>query len=264
MRIFLFIFIFGISFGYAANHLKMFVFPYASPQKVVSDYSLIAQSVSKAISREIVIYTAKDYTDYMLRVRSLTYDIYVPCNICLVELLDDGIPLEAIAAGYPYIKGVVIVRKDSDIKKINDIRGRNVAAMGRYSFAGFIFLKFRLEAIGINIEKENNLYFLENSDNIIFSVLNGKADVGIVRYDVLKDVRYNDAINNLKVIYESIDILGHPFVVAKNMDSKLKNKIKDALINYSIPENGCRLGINRIVPATNKDYYDFIKRAKIK
>lgn len=264
-RIFLFIFVLGVSFGHTDKHLKMFVFPYANPQKVVYDYSMIAQSISKTIGRDIIIYTAKDYYDYMNKAKLLQYDIYVPCSICIVELLESGIPLEAIAMGYPPFKGVVIVKIDSDIDKIEHIKGKKVAAIGKYTFGGFIFLKLKLESIGINLEKENRVSFLSSMDNIIISVLNGSVDVGIVRLDVLKDVRYQDAMGKIKIIYESIDILHHPFVVAKNMDNKLKNRIKDALLKYVIiGEEIDKLGIKSIVPATNKDYYDFFKKVKMK
>ncbi|MEF3255846.1 MAG: phosphate/phosphite/phosphonate ABC transporter substrate-binding protein [Deferribacterales bacterium] len=247
----------------AAEPLKMGVFPYTNPQKIATDYSSIAEAIGKVTGREVIVLSAKDYDDYMEKAKRLRYDIYVPCVSCIVKLIEDKVPLEVIAMGYPPFKGGVLVRSDSKIGDLKDIKGKVIGAVGKHTFAGYTFLKLKLKSLGIDIDKDNNVVFLGSTDNVVLSVLNGKVDVGITRTDILNDDRYKSAMKNIRIIYESIEIPSLPFAVSTNMEVKLKDQIKNALLNFT-PPSDCKLGYKKIVSATNNDYIEFMKRITVK
>ncbi|MCX8084224.1 MAG: PhnD/SsuA/transferrin family substrate-binding protein [Calditerrivibrio sp.] len=263
IKVFMFIILFQ-SFLYAECTLKMGVFPYTNPQKIANDYSYIANNISKYTGCQVLVHSAKDHDDYMLKAKGMEYDILVPCTSCFVALIKNNVKLEVLATGHPSFKGAVIVRSDSDITDIKQIKGKKVAAVGKYSFGGFTFLKLKLATMGIDIEKENTVVFLGSTDNIIMSVLNGKVDVGITRLDVLDEQIYRDARKQLKIIYESSPIPHFPFAVPSTMNSELKSKILKALIEYTPPTDGCRLGFTKIVKSSNEEYLKFAKEYNLK
>jgi len=148
IRLFLILsFLFLVNFSvFAECVLKMGVFPYSNPQKLVTDYSPIAEKISKDIDCKVKIYTATNYEEYMSKATNLEYDIFIPCVSCIVKLLTNKALLEVIATGYPSFKGAVIVRHDSKIDSLNKIKGIKIAAVGEHSFGGYLFLKYKLQS----------------------------------------------------------------------------------------------------------------------
>jgi len=266
IRLFLILsFLFLVNFSvFAECVLKMGVFPYSNPQKLVTDYSPIAEKISKDIDCKVKIYTATNYEEYMSKATNLEYDIFIPCVSCIVKLLTNKALLEVIATGYPSFKGAVIVRHDSKIDSLNKIKGIKIAAVGEHSFGGYLFLKYKLQSMGIDIQRDNFVSFVGKTDNVVLSVLNGKADVGVTRLDVLNEDIYFEARKDLKVIYESEPILHFPFVVSKSMDRKLKSSIKQSLLGYVPDKSNNSLKFEKIAEANNEDYIIFAKKHNIK
>ncbi|MGB9730900.1 phosphate/phosphite/phosphonate ABC transporter substrate-binding protein [Calditerrivibrio nitroreducens] len=242
----------------------MGVFPYSNPQKVVTDYPHIAEKISKDLGCKVKIYTATTYEEYMNKASNLEYDIFVPCVSCIVKLVTNKVPLEVIAAGYPPFKGAVIVRHDSKIDSLNKLKGIKIAAVVEHSFGGYLFLKYNLQSMGIDIQRGNFVSFVGKTDNVLISVLNGKADVGVTRLDVLNEDIYLNVRKDLKVIYESDPILNFPFVVSKSMDKELKLSIKQSLFSYIPDKSNNSLKYEKIIETTSEDYVMFAKKHGIK
>lgn len=260
----IFFLVFISKLSLAECNLRMGVFPYTNPQKIANDYSHLADKLSKDLECHITILTAKDYDEYMRKSSNLEYDILVPCATCIVKLIKDKIPVEVLAMGYPPFKGAVLVRVDSPIKSLDQLKGKKIAAVGKHSFGGYLFLKYKLASMGIDMDKENTVLFVGNTDNIILSVLNGKAEVGITRTDVLDEEIYVDAKKQLKVLYESNPILHFPFVVPTKMNKDLKDKIKNSLLTYTPPSGKPSLQFTKIITSSNNDYLKFAKEHNLK
>ncbi len=264
LSVIIFSLFFIIDLSSAECNLRMGVFPYTNPQKIANDYSQIADKLTKDTDCRVTILTAKDYDEFMRKASNLEYDIFVPCATCIVKLIKEKVPVEVIAMGHPPFKGAVLVRVDSPIKSLDQLKGKKIAAVGKHSFGGYLFLKFKLASMGIDMDKENTVLFLGNTDNIILSVLNGKADVGVTRTDVLDEEIYVDAKKQLKVLYESQPILHFPFVVSTKMNKELKNKIKNSLLSYTPPTEKAPLQFIKIIPGNNDDYLRFAKEHNLK
>lgn len=265
-KIYLFVFIIATAFqlSFADCILRMGVFPYTNPQKIANDYSYIAEKIMKDTGCNVTILTAKDYDEYLRKASNLEYDIYVPCATCAIKLIKNKVPLEIIATGYPSFKGAVLVRTDSPLKNLSELRGKKIAAVGKHSFGGYLFLKYKLASIGIDLDQENTVFFLGNTDNIILSVLNGKVDVGITRIDVLDEEIYKDAKKQLKILYESSPIPHFPFAVKNDMNKQLRDKIRNSLLSYSPSLDHSKLPFEKIISSSNTEYIKFAKEHNIK
>ena len=109
--------------------------------------------------------------------------------------------------------GVILVKKDSPIQKLEDIRGKKFMVVKFSSFGGAHMAWRLLMDNGIDPQKETAA-FLEGKkhDNVVLSVKNGMVDVGSVRSDTLERMQDEGKINmaDFRIIHEVKD--DFPFV----------------------------------------------------
>jgi ABC-type phosphate/phosphonate transport system substrate-binding protein len=175
-----------------------------------------------------------------------------------------------IARGVPSFWAGAIVRQDSEIKNIEQCRGKKVAAIGEHSYAGYMFFKDLLVKQKIDPAKDLNIQFLGKVDTVIYGVLNKKYDVGLLRIDTLETPDFIALRDQFRIIARSPEIPQFPFVVKKGMDQQTVTAIQEVLTSLSPgkPEDLeilKSLQIKKIVGATKSDYdpfYNVIKNSE--
>ncbi|MBL8490275.1 MAG: PhnD/SsuA/transferrin family substrate-binding protein, partial [Rhodocyclaceae bacterium] len=93
--------------------------------------------------------------------------------------------------------GVIFTRADrADLGAIGDIRGKRVAAVGPTAFGGFLMQAQVLREAGIDVSKDASMDFLGlPQDKIVQAVLDGRADAGFVRSDLLEQMAGEGRLN---------------------------------------------------------------------
>lgn len=84
--------------------------------------------------------------------------------------------------------GVIFARSDRhDIKRLEDLKGKRIAAVDRTSFAAFVLQYDILLQHGVDIDTDSHVRFLGfPQDLCVQAVLDGQADVGFARTGVLE------------------------------------------------------------------------------
>lgn len=84
--------------------------------------------------------------------------------------------------------GVIFTRSDRpDINRLEDLKGKRVAAVDHSSFAAFLLQYDILKQHGVNLDTDSEVHFLGfPQDLCVTAVLDGKADAGFVRTGVLE------------------------------------------------------------------------------
>jgi ABC-type phosphate/phosphonate transport system substrate-binding protein/DNA-binding CsgD family transcriptional regulator len=83
---------------------------------------------------------------------------------------------------------VIFTRNDSAIQGLDDLKGRKIAAVSPDAFGGFQLAWYEMQAQGIDVFADlGAIRFMGfPQDAIVFSVLEGEADAGIVRSGLLE------------------------------------------------------------------------------
>ena len=144
--------------------------------------------------------------------------------------------------------GVILVRKDSPIKKIKDIRGKRFMCVKFSSFGGAHMAWRLLLEKGIDPKKDCSAFLQGGThDNVVLAVKSGKADVGTVRSDTLErmesegtirmqDFRIIDQMNDSYPFVHSTRLYPEwPFAACATTDPQLSKKVAKylMLLNFS-------------------------------
>ena len=139
-------------------------------------------------------------------------------------------------------KGEVIVRADSNIQSLADLKGKKIATLSPNSASGYIYPVAEMKDAGINPTTDCTIVTVNDIPSEITAVLNGQVDAAFVfegaRYVFQKKFEgTNDLFKELKVLYLTKgDIPNDAIAVLPTMDEKLQQKIKEVFLNMNQDE----------------------------
>jgi phosphonate transport system substrate-binding protein len=198
--------------------LSFGIFPYLSPQLLVTQFKPLANHLQQAAGRPLSIETAPNYIAFRDRTRAGDYDIIFTAPH-FGRLAEMETQYQAIAVTRYRVSGVVCVGKDSSIRQLSELRGKTIAMPPRVSMVHALTLDlFRLK--GLVPGRDITLREFDTNLNSMTAPLRGDSDAGVTGPLVLSTSSQRD---QLRVIAETADvpgfyILAHPRLSAAVID----------------------------------------------
>jgi phosphonate transport system substrate-binding protein len=171
--------------------------------------------------------------------------------------------------------GMIFVRKDSGITNAKDMQGKVFAFVDKATTAGHL--------LPLAYFKENNIhdyrtylkgfYFAGTHEDVIYDVLNKKADIGAAKNTVYSLISQTDKRINeeLVILRRSPDVPQNGLAFRKDLDINVRDSIKSELLTmHNDPEGSSLLekfGARRFVETTDDDYqavYKYIHEIGLK
>lgn len=142
-------------------------------------------------------------------------------------------------------KLMIVVRKDSPIKTVEDLVGKS------FAFGDKAALLQRAAVVGANmpLEKLGSYQFIGHYDNIVRAVLNKDFDAGI-----LKDtMAYKWENKGIRILYATPDLPPYNIAASKNVNKAMLKKLQNAFLQLDTnnPEH------MTIIKALDKKYNGF-------
>lgn len=140
----------------------------------------------------------------------------------------DGKPTTELVDFY---KSMIVVKADSPIKTVKDLKGKKIAWQDVTSSAGYVWPAGKLLSEGLNPEKDVTGVTVKGHDKAILALLNGEVDAAAVFQDIrvqMKDVP--DAVAKTRVLAFTEKIPNDTISVRNDMDADFRKKLSDAFI----------------------------------
>ena len=153
---------------------------------------------------------------------------------------------------------MVVVRDDSPIKRIQDLKGKTFA----FGDKAAILQRAVVVGAGMPLENLGEYKFIGHYDNIAKGVANGDFDAGI-----LKDTTASDWKNRgLRILHSSSPLPPYNIVASSKVDAKLLKQIRQAFLSLNMKNLSHRKVIQALdneydgfAPVRNSDY-DVVRR----
>ncbi|MDD9266355.1 phosphate/phosphite/phosphonate ABC transporter substrate-binding protein [Paenibacillus sp. GCM10023248] len=131
-----------------------------------------------------------------------------------------------------FYKSEILVKADSPIKSVADLKGKKIGWQGVTSAAGYVYPGLLLKKAGVDPVKDVTGVQFQGHDKAVIALLNGQVDaVGVfqdIRTNMIKD--YPEIFKQTKVLAFSDKIPNDTIAVRSDMDAAWKKKIQDAFI----------------------------------
>ncbi len=158
---------------------------------------------------------------------------------------------------------VVLVKHDSNFKKLADLKGKRVAHTAPSSNSGNMVPRALFPAEGLTPDKDYKVTYSGKHDNSIMGVINGDYDAAAVADDVLDRMRSRGLIkpDAVRVIYKSKPFPAGSMVHAHDLDAALVDKLKSCTFSYAFsPELKTAFqGSDRFVPLNYQRDFESVR-----
>ncbi|HEY2420536.1 MAG TPA: phosphate/phosphite/phosphonate ABC transporter substrate-binding protein [Neobacillus sp.] len=131
-----------------------------------------------------------------------------------------------------WYKSEFIVKKDSNINSIKDLKGKKIAFQDVTSSAGYVWPAASLMDAGIDPIKDVQGVTVKGHDQAVIALLNGDVDAAVIFQDARNIVKkdYPKVFDDTKVLKFTEKIPNDTISVRTDMDSAWVKKIQDAFV----------------------------------
>ncbi len=227
--------------------LKMGFVPLVDGDKLIDNIQPLADILTEEMGVKVEAFTATNYVGVVEGLGSGSVDFgIIPPFACVLANNESGaeVLLTSINKdGEPGYYSEVLVRKDSGINSIEDLKGKKIAFVDPSSTSGYIFPGAYLKDHGIDLEKDIEYVYSGGHDKSLQLILNKDVDA-IATFEAV-GLRYQDefptAEEDLKSLFKSEMIPGISVTVSSSMDEATKNKLGDVLEHISENEDAIKI-----------------------
>lgn len=131
-----------------------------------------------------------------------------------------------------FYKSLILVKKDSGIKSLEDLKGKKVGWQDVTSSAGYVFPAAAMIKAGIDPGKDVQGVTLKGHDQAVLALLNGQVDAVAVFQDARNTVKGDvpDVFDQTEILFSTDPIPNDTVSVRSDMTDEWKTKISDAFI----------------------------------
>lgn len=250
--------------------LRLGFVPSESTAEIQRHAQPLVDQLGKDLGREVVAVMATDYTGLVEAFRNGGLDAAFLTPASYVMAAQEAgvkVILRTQRGEIPFYYSVIFARKDSNIKSLQDLKGKSVAFGDNLSTAGYIFPLKMFKAAGIDPQTDfENVLFSGGHDATVLAVYNKKVSAGATYANdksgedaAWQHVLKPEQIKELEVIQVSEPIPSDNICVSKALPEATVQKIQNFFLQMHTTEAGKKrlydlYRIEKFVSASDADY----------
>lgn len=233
--------------GTSKNPVRMMFVPSGDAQVIVKGGQEVAELLQKETGLHFKTSVATSYAAVIEAMGAGKVDVGWLATFSYV-LAKDKYDIELLMIvqrfGSPFYRGQIMVRADSGIHSLNDLKGKIFAFVDPASTSGHLYPKTLLLSKGFDPKTFFGKSVFAGSHNaVVLSLYKGEVDGGAAydgsRAAVAKS--YPDIFEKIKVIAYTKEIPNDTVSVRKDLPNELKVKLKDGLKKISRSPKGSKI-----------------------
>jgi len=234
------------------------VVPQQSAGELAKAWTPILEYLGRKTGQAVRFATAKDLPTFEQRLAAGEYDIaYMnPYHYTVFHRQPGYRPLAKEKERQ--LKGIIVVRQDSPIRDVAQLKGATVAFPGPAAFAATLLPQAQLNKLGFAIDSR----YVSSHDSVYLAVARGLyvAGGGIPR--TLDNI---DAATRaqLRILWSTPGYAPHAIAIHPRIPGQLAGRLQETLLSMADEPQGAALlksiGFNALVAASDADY-DAIRR----
>ena len=221
------LFCFIFTYAYAQDSIRFGVFAYKGIEETAKQYRPLVDELNKKLDNRLIleVLTQEEMNE---KIKNKELDIITtnPVHFLYIRQQYDLSGAMATLRGFKNgiatskLAGVIIVRKDSPIETISNLKNKVIATPSKKHLGGFRTQVYELYLKGINIEEESKdiIELKDSHQDIVRAVLNKKADIGFIRDGILEEMISKGELdsNSIKIINEYSNSY-HPYKISTKL-----------------------------------------------
>jgi len=188
------------------------------------------------------------------------FDFVLPNPYGTVKALEKGYRVFGRMGNTDDLRGLILVRRDSDIKTIADLKGKKISFPAPTAFGATIMVKEFLFSQGLNVNSDIQPQYVGSMESSLMSI-NLRAVVAGTAYPPAWRMFQKDQpeiAKELKVMWQTAPLPDNSLMVRDDIPQDLAKEVEKALLNMQQDAEGIKvlanMDMSSFKPATNETY----------
>lgn len=240
----------------------------------IDRYQPLADYVSSKLGRSVQLRVLSRYGNILRNFESANMDGAFLGSFTYV-LARQKLNLEVLARplgtdGRSTYHGLLVVRKDSGIRTVGDLRGKSFAFVDKATTAGYLFPLALLRKNGVSDYRDffKEAYFAGTHEDVARDVLEKRAAAGALKNRIFEDLASRDPgfERELAIIARSRPVPENGLAVRASMDRGLKERLRAILLQMDLDASGREvlrsMRAVRFIRTADEDYEPVVEYAR--
>lgn len=226
------------------DQLLMGIFPRRNAKVTVRMFKPLSDYLSEKIGKDIKVVTSKNFPSFWRNVTKGKYDIVHYNQLHYIES-NEKFGYRVFAHNEEFdvdgIRGALVVRKDSGINSIKDLKGKTILfGGGKKAFVSYVVNAVAMQQAGL-ARSDYITQFAKNPPNAAIATYLKQVDAAGIGDVILKIPLLEQKgvdVSKLKIISLSNSLPHLPWAVNKSMPNKVKQLIQKTMLKLNDSPEG--------------------------
>lgn len=237
------------------------VHPLHNPTRLHEVFNPLIEYLNKHISNaSFELQASRDYPAFDIKLKQKSVDFALPNPYQTVEATKNGyIPFAKMGDDFNF-RGIILVRKDSEIKTPMDLKNRKVSYPAPTALAATMMPQYFLYQHGLNVTKDLQNKYVGSQESSIMNVFHGETDAAATwppPWQALSQQK-PQLRQALKVIWKTDPLPNNGVIARSDLPEDLVRQVQTILVNLHQHKAGQeilkRMHLSKFEVADNATY----------
>lgn len=237
------------------------IHPLHNPQRLAEAYGPIVDIMNSTIPKALFkLEASRNYEEFEKKLYAGHFAFAMPNPYQTVESRKHGYRIFGKMGDDQNFRGIILVRKDSGIRAVTDLKGKAVSYPAATALAATMMPQYYLHTHGIDINRDIENRYVGSQESSILNVLRGHVAAGATWPIpwITFSAQHPDLANQLEVKWETGSLPNNGWVVRQDIPAPVADKFAGVLFGLHESPSGrtilSGLPISRFEAATDESF----------
>lgn len=246
------------------------IHPLHNPTRLFEVYGPLIDHLNRNIpDAAFRLEASRNYDEFDKNLYARRYDFALPNPYQTLNSLKHGYRVIAKMGDDRKFTGVILVRRDSGIRKVSDLKGKKVSYPARTALAATMMPQYYLQTHGLDVNRDIENLYVGSQESSIMNVYLGETAAGAtwpLPWETFQK-EHPDMAGALEVRWETLPLVNNGVVVRDDVPNQLSNKVATLLNTLHTTAEGrgilARVPLSRFELADDERYRvvgDFMRK----
>lgn len=246
------------------------IHPLHNPQRLMKVYGPIVEHINSQIPEvRFTLEASRNYGEFENKLYAGHFEFAMPNPYQTVRSLKHGYRIFGKMGDDDAFRGIILVRKDSGIRAVADLKGKTVSYPAATALAATMMPQYYLQTHGIDVNRDIENRYVGSQESSIMNVFRGHVAAGSTWPApwTIFSAEHPDMASQLEVKWKTEHLPNNGWVVRKDIPAPIADKFARLLFGLHESAQGRmlldRLPVSRFEPATDETYRpvrDFLEK----
>lgn len=240
---------------------RLAVHPLHNPARLIMVYQPLADYLNANMpGARFEVEPSRDYAEFERKLRARAPALLLPNPWQALEAMKTGYGVLAMVGDAADFKGLLIVRRDSPLRSITDLKGKALAYPSPTALAACVMPQWFLHTHGLDVNRDLDNRYVGSQESSIMNAYLGQVAAGATWPRPWRAFvkQYPEKAAELKVMWETPPLVNNAFMVRDDVPPAVRERIRELLLGMHTSTEGRAIlsGMEtaRFHAASNADY----------